>query len=199
MNICSIEGCGKKVHAAGLCKSHDRRKKLYGDPLIEKQRQYHGLTTAQRFLMRIEKVESGCWHWTGSIIEKTGYGQFRMDGRPMVASRASWIIFKGEIPKDDSAHGTQHVLHSCDNPKCVNPDHLFLGNNQKNVDDKLQKGRHRYGISIGKSNTNSKLDEAKVRYIRESSKTQQELAEEFGMSQASIWAVIARRTWKHII
>ena len=196
---CKIDGCEKKVHAGGLCKSHDRRLKLYGNPLKVMQKQNHGMTTAQRFMQWFVKDEhTGCWNWTGGTIGKTGYGQFRIGSKNFVASRASWIIFKGEIPKNDSSYKTLFVCHKCDNPRCVNPDHLFLGDHQANVEDKMQKKRHRYGISVGESHGNSKLDEAKVRYIRSSSKTQQELASEFNMSQASIWAVIARKTWKHI-
>ena len=195
---CKIDGCVKKVHAMGLCKSHDRRLKLYGDPLAVRQLQYHGLTTAERFLQRVEKTD-GCWLWTGSIKNKTGHGQFRMDDKPMVASRAAWIIFRGEITKDKSTYGTMFVCHTCDNPQCVNPAHLFLGTNQDNVTDKMEKGRHRYGISLGESHGNSKLDEAKVRYIRESGLGSTELARQFNLSQATVWAVLHKRTWKHVV
>lgn len=196
--MCLISGCSKKAHSGGLCRSHDRRLKLYGDPLHIRQVQNHGLTTAERFMKWFVKDVSGCWNWIGSTIGKSGHGQFRIGDRSVVASRAAWMIFRGEIPGDDSAYGTMFVCHSCDNPKCVNPDHLFLGSHQDNVLDKMNKGRHRYGISLGEKHGNAKLDEAKVIYIRESGKTQQELASEFGVAQASIWAILARKTWKHV-
>ena len=195
---CKIDGCSKKVHALGLCKSHDRRLKLYGDPLTVRQAQYHGLSTAERFLQRVVKT-SGCWNWTGPISGSNGRGQFRMDNKPMVASRAAWIIFRGEIPKDSISGKTMFVCHSCDNPICVNPAHLFLGNNQDNVNDKMQKCRHRYGISLGASHGNAKLDEAKVRYIRESGLGSTELAKQLELSQSTVWAVLKKKTWKHVI
>lgn len=89
-----------------------------------------------RFLNKFQKKESGCWEWIGRRNKK-GYGNFDMeDIKETCAHRASWIFFRGEIPKG------LHVLHHCDNPCCVNPNHLFLGTNQDNVDDKMKKGRY---------------------------------------------------------
>lgn len=198
MGLCSVDGCERKAWARGLCRPHDRRNRLYGDPLTMGQVQHHGLTTAERFLKRVEKQESGCWHWTASSIGKAGHGQFRLGNRSIVASRMAWMLFVGEIPKDDSAYGTLHVCHRCDNPKCVNPDHLFLGTHNQNVQDKMQKGRHRYGISLGEKNCNAKLDEAKVRYIRTSGLSCSELARRLEVSQPTVWAVLNGKTWKHI-
>ncbi len=197
-SICTIDGCGKKSYAYGLCRSHDRRKQLYGDPLVVIQEQNHGLTTAQRFLKRVEKKENGCWDWTASTIGETGYGQFNLNNRPVIASRMAWILFRGEIPEDDSAYRTLHVLHRCDNPKCVNPDHLFLGTHKDNVKDMVAKGRHRFGIHLGKKNKNAKLDEAKVRYIRASCKSCNELARDLEVAAPTIWSVLHGKTWKHI-
>jgi hypothetical protein len=146
----------------------------------------------------IEKNDDGCWNWTGGVVGKFGHGQFRFGDRSMVASRMSWILFRGEIPSDDSAYGTKHVCHKCDNPKCVNPEHLFLGDNQVNVDDKISKGRHRYGVSLGRAHGNAKLDEAKVRYIRTSELPTSHIARELGIAQATAWAIKNRKAWKHV-
>lgn len=77
---------------------------------------------------------TGCWNFTGSRNNQ-GYGWFSINGKAMGAHRASWILFRGEIPEG------QIVCHKCDNPQCVNPDHLFVGTNQDNRIDCENKGR----------------------------------------------------------
>lgn len=90
----------------------------------------------ERFMSFIkERKVDKCWEWSGSKNSK-GYGRFHDHrGKWTGAHRVSYEIHKGMIPKG------MHVLHHCDNPSCVNPDHLFIGNNQDNMDDKLLKGR----------------------------------------------------------
>ena len=87
-----------------------------------------------RFEEKFTKHESGCWLWNAAC-RTTGYGVFSYNGKPVTASRVSYILYKGTDP------GDLFVCHTCDNPKCVNPDHLFLGTNQDNVEDRKRKGR----------------------------------------------------------
>jgi len=94
----------------------------------------------------IPEPNSGCFLWLGGVSDR-GYGRVRLFGKTAVASRASWILYRGAIPVGS------HVLHRCDNPLCVNPDHLFLGTPQDNTDDMLAKGRNR---PIGRSMTHCK-------------------------------------------
>lgn len=82
----------------------------------------------------IPEPNSGCWLWLGSTNAK-GYAHLKYDMRQQRANRFSWSAYNGPIPEG------LHVLHSCDNRLCVNPEHLFLGTNQDNVDDKMKKGR----------------------------------------------------------
>ena len=102
----------------------------------------------KRFEDKIKRnVKNGCWEWTASL-NPDGYGRFYLNEKYMGAHRASWMIHNGEIPSGDGSHGTC-VLHKCDNRKCVNPDHLFLGSQQDNLSDMEEKGRR--DSSKGKS------------------------------------------------
>lgn len=200
MEICCVAGCGKQAKSRGLCGTHYERMRLGKTIDRQLQIQHHGLSKRERFEMRVEKMPSGCWHWTGSL-NKTGYGQFNLNGdRPILTHRASWLIYNGEIPANpESAYRTMYVLHRCDNPKCVNPEHLFLGSQQGNMDDKMEKGRHSYGNALGEKHGNAKLTADLVREIRASSETESQLSKRLGIARSSIYAARRRQTWKHVI
>lgn len=88
---------------------------------------------ADRFWSRVEKGPA-CWEWVGGR-NADGYGEVRADGRMQKAHRVSWALAHGPIPPG------MHVCHTCDNPPCVNPEHLFLGTNRANMRDRQAKGR----------------------------------------------------------
>lgn len=81
---------------------------------------------------------TGCWLWTGGL-DRHGYGRFGFGHKKWKAHRASWEVFVGKIPDD------MYMLHKCDNPQCIRPQHLFLGTQMDNMRDMQQKGRSRYG------------------------------------------------------
>lgn len=101
-----------------------------------------------RFFSMIEKSKQGCWNWIGQI-NKYGYGVFSILALPVSAHRYSYVIHVAEIP------GELLVLHKCDNPKCVNPSHLFLGTQKDNMKDMDMKGRRRN--QYGKCRSNEAL------------------------------------------
>lgn len=183
-----------------MCNTHYERVRKGGNPSNPAPKQYHGLTTRERFEKRVKIDEkTGCWIWTASRTPK-GYGQFNYDGtRPIPAHRASWFIYRGEIPLNpDSAYKTHYVCHTCDNILCVNPDHLFLGDQQVNMDDKMGKGRHNYGTSRGTDHGMAKLNEDIVREIRASAETTLQLHRRLGIPRSTIDMVKKRQTWKHV-
>jgi len=131
-----------------------------------------------------------CWKWIGSTTGKTGYGQMKWDGRLQVASRIAWQITHGVIPKG------LFVLHKCDNPKCVNPNHLFLGTKQDNMDDMKYKGRS--PNNAGEFNPSAKLKKLQVDEIRDryaKGERQSELGKKYGVTRQTIWQVVHNIHW----
>ena len=147
----------------------------------------------KRFETKFEKSD-GCWEWK-AYINCDGYGQYGNGGRMHGAHRISYRIYNGEIP-----HG-MYVCHHCDNPRCVNPEHLFLGTQADNMHDCSVKGRKSPSGSVGERHGMSKLSASQVIEIRERNSNGErgsELADEYGMSRSAISLIVNRHIWKSI-
>jgi hypothetical protein len=106
--------------------------KLFGRQFQGKR--FYG-TLEEYLLIRCERdARTGCWNWRLALTG--GYGYFCWKGKWLYSHRAAWMVWRGPIPKG------KHVLHECDNGKCINPDHLFLGDQVANMIDMNAKGRH---------------------------------------------------------
>lgn len=142
-----------------------------------------------RFVSIHDDNLNGCWEWMGSKNDQ-GYGNFKLINKAYKAHRISYMLFIGDIPEN------MCVCHSCDNPSCVNPAHLWLGTNQDNVDDKMRKGRQSH--SRGEERYNHKLDKQKVIQIRQLYKqgyTLKELSKMFGVSISTVFFVKSEKVW----
>jgi len=139
--------------------------------------------------------ENSCWEWKAGLDSK-GYGSFGINYKSIRAPRVAYMILYGKysIPEGMS------VCHACDNRKCVNPSHLFIGSNYDNVQDRHTKGRD--GSAKGQNHGRSKLTNENVYYIRESFsnglKTRKELCDMFSMSIGMIKNIINGNYWKSV-
>lgn len=145
-----------------------------------------------RFWSKVSKTEK-CWIWKGTIAKKSaGYGRFSLGYSGIGAHRLSYLMHHGNISKG------MNVLHKCDNPICVNPEHLFLGSYSDNARDMNSKNRNVKGMTSGMA----KLDDEAIKEIRNwylgCGITQRELADLYGVDQTCISAIILNKTWKHI-
>ena len=157
----------------------------------------------QRLWGRVIKHQDGigCWEWTGTKTNY-GYGQLSVNGKLTRAHRLAYKIVIGEIPEG------LHVLHKCDNPSCVNPDHLFVGTHQDNMRDMNQKGRNKIKTGVaarGSSVFGAKLTEGDIlqikdMYVRNGYKNSnsRELAEKFGVDKSTIIRIVKGKIWSHV-
>lgn len=135
----------------------------------------------------IPEPNSGCWLWSGGV-DLCGYGRFRNHYTRVRSHRFSYELAKGPIPAG------LLVLHSCDNPACCNPDHLFLGTVQDNVNDKVSKGRQ----LRGEQQKNAKLTTEQVLAIRRDKRTEKELGALYGVDDTLIGKIRRRQAWAHL-
>lgn len=159
-------------------------------------------TNQDRITANVKIDGNGCWIWQLSLNKKgkfaygyIGLGAVKNNTRINVAAhRFSYSAFKGEIPDGIN------VCHSCDNPKCVNPEHLFLGTRQDNVDDRESKNRNNPYYKKGCKHPNAIITESNVVTIidmQSKGLKSKDIAKEIGVNVRIIYDVISGRTWGH--
>ncbi len=185
MKQCAVDGCLAPVHGRGLCGKHCRRLRETGSvdgntkPSVE-----------ERFWAKVDKSggADACWPWRGCVDR---YGVFNSPVGCW-AHRYSYTINVGVIGEK------MLVCHTCDNPVCVNPRHLFAGTSADNCLDSVRKNRQ----AKGEGNGQSKLRERDVSEIHRrlaSGENQRRLSREFGVSQSAISAIATGLTWRMVI
>ena len=152
------------------------------------------ISLEDRFLDKVDKdTTTGCWEWTGctasggygTIRRKVGHKEWKM----VKAHRVSYELYKGSI-------GEFYVCHNCDNPKCVNPEHLFLGTAKDNTQDMMSKGRHKYGYR--RNSKHKWLSQEIANSIRKEKGTMKQIAEKFGTSAQQVRSIKNNQIWKGI-
>jgi hypothetical protein len=140
----------------------------------------------------IPEPMSGCWLWTAGT-DQHGYGQiWENSTKRWKAHRLSFTLHCGPIPSG------LHVLHQCDNPFCVNPDHLFLGTPADNAADKVAKGRARGPGYFGTKHWCAKITQEiadEIRLLSLSGRSQRKLAAQFGLAKPTVQSILRGRTW----
>lgn len=151
----------------------------------------------ERFFSKIRVVESGCHEWQ-ACIEKGGYARTKIldssdKKRGYFVHRVALFLATGEQPAD------KHVCHTCDNPKCCNPEHLFFGTRSDNMRDMLAKGRG--NKAKGERNCFAKLTAEVVTNVRGDFANKvpvKEIVEKHGIGRSNIYMILNRQTWRHI-
>jgi hypothetical protein len=187
--VCCIKGCDKDVEALGLCVNHYRLNRKYGSPVAYKNHNglFRRMSVEQRFLFNVEKT-NGCWNWTASV-DSDGYGRFSGTLRGQLykkAHRFSYAFYHGDI-------GDKLVCHTCDNPRCVNPAHLFLGSNAENMADRFSKGRFR--IPTGEHSHLAKISEEQAKAILIDPRPYAKIAQDYAIAASTVGSIKNRNSW----
>lgn len=136
VRVCNVDGCTERHFGNGYCLKHYSRIRMHGVNGLNHGVEKRYGTPIHRLMQKIkENKETGCWEWTG-LIGKGGYAQIRVDGVKKFIHR-----FMYEYWHESKIPNGLLVCHSCDNPKCINPEHLWLGTDKDNSQDCLKKGR----------------------------------------------------------
>ncbi len=151
------------------------------------------ISQINKFLDKVNQTDS-CWEWTGAR-HISGYGHFGTEGKTYRAHRFAWQIWNGEISKG------LYVLHKCDNPSCVNPDHLFLGTAADNNRDRHLKGRDAAYKRSGELNWRSKFTNEQVRAIRRihfSGRSQGSIARQYKVTNQCIERRVNKKVYRDV-
>ena len=190
---CSVDGCDRPVDCKDLCGLHYQRLRNHGDVTYSE--------SCPRYLTMDEKLKwygwdvtpKGCWELHGTR-DKDGYVVFYAEGKNQHSHRVAYKEWVGPIPDG------LVVRHKCDNPPCINPEHLELGTVQDNVNDRVTRGRS--NVRRGSESYNAVLTEDDVANIRsryaQGNVYQRELADEYHVSTSAIGAIVRRKRWKHV-
>lgn len=195
---CKIKGCYSKKVGRGFCHKHYKRFQKYGNPLVG-GRDYLNLSLDRPWdikthLFRKRRIlPNGCWEWTGQL-SLGGYGRQLVKKKQYAVHRLIAFLYL-----DFDIFSELKVCHKCDNRKCFNPDHLFIGTQQDNIDDMFRKGRanKQKGSKAGASRLHED-DVLRIKELLATKMSQREIAEKFSISQATISLINLEKSWCHL-
>ncbi len=193
IKICAAKGCvARGIYSISYCPKHYKRWKKYGNPNTTTLKCGEGVSKEERFWSKVIVTANAerCWEWQGSIVSG-GYGGASYKNKSIRAHVLAWYFTYRKFP-------TKFLLHSCDNPPCVNPNHLREGTHQQNMDDAVKRNR----FPKGEASYLAKLTNEKVIQIRELLKTkitQTAIALQFGIDQSTVSYIKSGRNWRHVI
>lgn len=158
------------------------------------QRPWSEETIREQARLRLERkskvMPNGCIEWTG-LRRPNGYGEtsFGSDMKTALAHRVSFALARGLTRRFEGC-----VCHKCDNPLCINPDHLFLGTQANNIQDKIRKGRQ----PRGEANYNARLTAEEIRTIRADQRRYADVAADYGIHPMYVGRIKRREVWAHV-
>lgn len=185
---------GRFERAYGLAKSRRARPQYCSRNCELSAKRARALAAAsESFWSRVDKrADDTCWPWSGQINE-SGYGVCNLVGHATtLAHRIAFTFSSGRDP------GDLNVCHSCDNPPCCNPNHLWLGTRAENIADMDRKGRRRAAIRRGVKSSACRLGEAQVMELLTSPETNRQAAARLGVTPSAIFNIRTGRTWSHL-
>lgn len=181
-------GCGEKTKIAPH--SNKKYEWVKGEPykFIHGHRCGHKQDLKKRLLAKISvNEETNCWEWMGTR-NGNGYGILQVSGKTLRVSRVAFEVFHNKCL------GSLYACHKCDNPPCINPDHLFAGTHQQNLAD----SSHKFRMHFGEEHGMAKLKNEDVLEIRASPLSGRKMAEKFNVSEGCVSVIRSRKAWPHI-
>ena len=189
---CAIKGCNENAFHLGLCTDHWRRCSEYGAPTINEPNRgrWNALPASERLMAQIRK-DGDCWMWTG-FTDRDGYGRMRAKVGGVLINKAhtlSYTLHTGElVPKG------MLIMHSCDRPGCVNPEHLRVGTHRENSQDMHAKGRAR--DQTGENGSKAKVTTAVATAILADARPYAAIAQDYGIAASTVGSIKQRKSWK---
>jgi predicted XRE-type DNA-binding protein len=188
--FCKVENCNKPTKQLGFCSKHSsqiaRRGSIQPD-----------LTPIEKFWSKVEKGETGeCWNWKAGLSSK-GYGGIKIKYHGITWNYAHKLSFYLAFGVNAAQYGLV-IRHKCDNPKCVNPDHLLMGTKKENTADMLERKRNAFGEKSGTAKlSNSQVKEIK-NLIEKVGISNFQIAEKFKVDRTTISKIRNKKTWTSI-
>lgn len=190
MKTCTLESCDRKYYGLGYCSRHYQSFKKWGDSRegmervdygspIENRLRHHGWTV----------TDEGCWEW-GASRNKKGYGTLGTMGQGTLVHRLAYELWVGPIPDG------MKILHRCDNPPCMNPEHLRAGTQAENVTDMVEKGR--LAVGTARAAKLSESDVVDIRWAYKMGASIPDLVVAYPVGYTAIRDIVLNLTWKHL-